>query len=258
MGGQLQLTLLGGLQVSQDGVPLASFVYRKSLALLCYLAVTGRPRSREALAALFWGETTGINAQASLRKVLADLRQHVASHLIITRRQAGFDREAPYLLDVEAFHRQVDKAVTQRASPLADDGVGALAEAVEWYQGDFLEGFYVRGAPAFEEWVLLQRERLRLSMAQALHRLARHYTACRRYSLAIEYTARLQALEPGQEEVYRQMMLLLAVTGQQGAALRQYPICRQALAKELGVEPSEQTRVLYERILSGDELLWPS
>jgi DNA-binding SARP family transcriptional activator len=46
-------------------------------------------------------------------------------------------------------------------------------------------------------------------------------------------------------------------SGQRGAALRQYPICRRALAKELGVEPSEETRALYERILSGDDPLLP-
>ena len=56
----LRLRLLGGLRVTRGGgeAPVAGFVSRKAQALLGYLAVTGRPHSREALATLLWGETS--------------------------------------------------------------------------------------------------------------------------------------------------------------------------------------------------------
>jgi predicted ATPase len=40
--------------------------------------------------------------------------------------------------------------------------------------------------------------------------------------------------------------------GQQSAALTQYASCRQLLEEELGVEPSDETNELYERIRSGE------
>jgi hypothetical protein len=45
-------------------------------------------------------------------------------------------------------------------------------------------------------------------------------------------------------------MIILALRGERSAALRQYERCRQMLWEELGVEPAEETRALYERILA--------
>ena len=186
MEGVFQLRLLGPVQVERDGEPVGGFESRKALALLGYLAVTGRTHSREALASLFWGETTDANARASLRKLLADLRHEVAPHLIVTRQEIAFDRESPYWLDVEAFERRVRCALERREGALTAEGAVALAEATELYRGDFLDGFHVRQAPAFEEWVLLKRERLRLSALRALHTLAAHHAAQGAYTQAIE------------------------------------------------------------------------
>jgi adenylate cyclase len=251
MNNELKLTLLGKPCVIQDGGPLTGLVYKKSLALLGYLAVTGRAHSREALAGLLWGRSPEANARASLRKVLADLRRKVPSHLAVTRQEIAFDRKSPYWLDVEAFDRRTVKAIGRRDGPLSDKDVDALAQAIDLYQGDFAEGFYVHQAPAFEEWVLLERERLRLSALRALHVLAGHHAAQGAYAQAITYTGRLLALEPAQEEAQRQMMALLALDGDREAALRQYQTCRRVLAQELGVEPQEETTALYERIRDG-------
>jgi len=251
MNNGLTLTLLGNPCVIQDGGPLAGLVYRKSLALLAYLAVTGRAHSRAALAGLLWGRSPEANARASLRKVLADLRRKVPSHLAVTRHEIAFDRQSPYWLDVEAFDRRTGEATGRRDGPLPGEDVAALAAAVDLYRGDLLEGFYVHQAPAFEEWVLLERERLRLSALRTLYALAGHHAAQGAYAQAITYTGRLLALEPAHEEAQRQMMALLALDGEREAALRQYRTCRRVLMQELGVEPQEETAALYERIRDG-------
>jgi predicted ATPase/DNA-binding SARP family transcriptional activator len=250
-----QLAVLGKIEMARWGIPMMGLIYKKSLALLCYLAVTGHPHTRETLAGLLWGEATEANALAGLRKSLADLRRFVAPHLVITRQQVSFDRACPYWLDVEVFDLQVGEALEtrERDGALTDEDAAALAGAVELYRGDFLAGFYVRRAPAFEDWVLAERERLRLSALRALHTLAAHYAARRAYAEGIEYTGRVLALEPGQEEAHRQMMSLLVLSGQQGAALRQYKTCRRVLAETWGVEPEEETTALYERIRDSGE-----
>jgi predicted ATPase len=125
---------------------------------------------------------------------------------------------------------------------------------VALYRGDFLEGFYVRDAPTFEEWVLVQGTRLRELALQALHRLSKHYAEQGEVGLedGIKYTSRLLALEPSREEAHRGLMLLLAQSGQRGAALAQYEVCRQALAEDLGVAPGPETQELHERIRDGE------
>ncbi len=232
----LRLVYLGGMQVSRGDRPVTGFVSAKAPAALCYLAVTGRVQFRLVLAGLLWGDLPEQDACANLRKVLSNLRDLVGEHLIITPHTVAFNRESAYWLDVEAFLERVDQETSRQI------------EAAELYQGDFLDGFYLRHAPAFEEWVLGQRERLRQAALQVFQALAGHFTDRGEYARAIEYTRRLLTLDPWREEAHRLMMRLLARSGQRSAALAQYEACRRLLRKELGVEPTDETVMLYRRI----------
>jgi DNA-binding SARP family transcriptional activator/predicted ATPase len=234
---ELRLVLLGEVQITRGEEPVTGFISAKAQALLCYLALDGRTHQRTALAGLLWGDLAEENAAAGLRVALSNLRKLVGPHLAITRHAAAFDRGQPYWLDVEAFRTAV-----------ADGETTGLATAVELYQGDLLAGFYVHDALAFEEWLAVQREWLRTQATQALRRLVKHHAARGENRASIDYAARLLALEPWREEAHRQMMLLLARTGQRGAALAQYETCRHYLAEELDVEPSQETTQLCERI----------
>jgi adenylate cyclase len=240
---ELQLALLGKLEIRLDGQPIGGLTSAKAQALLCYLAVTGRPHFRPTLAGLLWGDMPEVNARANLRRELSVLRRTVGEHLIVTRQEVVFNRDTRYRLDVELFEAATSQGTLAR-----------LQEAVELCGGDFLEGFYVREAPAFEEWVLVQQTRLRELALQALHTLTAHYAEQGEAGLreGIQYTSRLLALEPSREEAHRTLMRLLARSGQRGAALAQYEACRQALAEDLGVAPGRETRELYERIRAGE------
>ena len=143
-------------------------------------------------------------------------------------------------------------------NPPTESQIRLISEAAELYSGDFLEGFYIHDASAFEEWVVLQREHLRHLQLAALHVLAKHYTAQGAYAAGITYASRLLELEPWHEEFQQQMMLLLALNGQRSAALRQYEVCRTTLAQEFDVEPSSETTALYERIRNGEVSVPPS
>jgi DNA-binding SARP family transcriptional activator len=239
MAAQLNLVLLGTPRAFRDGAPLTGFVSSKAQALLFYLAMTARPHSRQALAALLWGEMPEPDARANLRVALFNLRRLVAEHLDIRRESVAFNCTSSYRIDVDAFQTQIG---------VTTEHDGALRRAVDSYRGEFLEGFHVRAAPLFEEWMLIQRERLRQLALQALYTLAQHTAEQGDYAAGIEYTTRLLAIEPWQEEAHRHLMLLLALSGQRSAALEQYRTCRRILATDLGVEPAEETTALYERI----------
>jgi len=246
MAQELQLALLGNVEIRKDGVPIAAFSSGKALALLCYLAVTGRPHLRPALAGLLWGEMPEESAQHNLRKALTFLRATVGAHLSITRQAVAFHRGSPYWLDVQAFEAHLDEHA--RGAP-----VQCLEQALALYRGDFLEGFYVRQAPEFEAWMAAQRARLRELALQALHALSTHHSGRGAAGLetGIHYATRLLAMEPWREEGHRQLMLLLAASGQRGAALAQFEVCRRVLAEELGVEPGAETTSLYHDIRDG-------
>ena len=240
MSAQLGLSLLGAVAITLNGEQVQ--VPAKSQALLYYLAVTGRPYSREKLAGLLWGEKPEHRAKANLRKSLSGLRQSFGNALTITRQSVAFNHASDYWLDVEAF-----ETALAEGEPAWEE-LQPLREAVDLYRGEFLEGFSVRQALGFEEWVLSERERLRQLVILALQRLSEAYAVQGDYDAGIEYTNRLLSLEPWQEQAHRQLMTLLARSGQQSAALAQYETCRRILAEELGVEPLPETQALFHRL----------
>jgi len=99
----LILKLLGKPQISRGGAAITGFISAKAQALLFYLAATGRPHTREALAGLLWGHMPDAQAGKNLRNALSNLRMLLSEHLLITREEVAFNREAPYWLDVEIF-----------------------------------------------------------------------------------------------------------------------------------------------------------
>ncbi len=243
----LRIALLGAPSVSSGGAPLRGFVSAKVQALLFYLFVTRRPHSRSALAALLWGDMPESDARANLRVALVNLRQIAGAHFSIGRDQIALAADAHYWLDVDVFQSRLRLL----DAPAAGQDDQALQTALGLYRGDFLEGFSLRDAPDFEEWALLQREQMRQIALQALHTLAASAAERGAYSAGIGFANRLLALDPWREETHRQLMLLLALSGQREAALAQYEACRRVLRAELGVAPLEATTALYERIRAG-------
>ncbi len=240
----LEIQLLGGLQLRTRHISLTQFMSNKVPALLVYLAVTGKPHQRDALAALLWGEMAETDAKNNLRQALSNLRKFVDSYLTITRDTVEFNSVLPHTLDTTDF------LAALQSHPNESDAVqtARLYHATTLYQGDFLAGFWVRQAPEFEEWVLRQRTRFRDLALQAFHTLTNHYLQQGNYSGAIESANRLLAFDSWREEAHYQLMMALARNGQRSAALQQYEICRRLLEEELGVEPSVELTALALRI----------
>ncbi len=241
----LRLELLGGLTITQNNAPVTNFMSGKVPALLAYLAVTKRAHSRDALAALLWGDLPETDAKNNLRQTLSNLKKFFEPHLDITRDTVAFDSREPYSLDVEQFEKIGDRR--------PDIPISNLESLISVYRGDFLDGFFVRDASEFEEWMLLQRTRLRELALNALHTLTEHHITHGEYQDAKNYAARLLDMDAWREEAHRLLMLCYARTGQRSAALAQYKKCRAILQREFGVEPSAETNVLYERIRAAGE-----
>ncbi|HEY7521478.1 MAG TPA: BTAD domain-containing putative transcriptional regulator [Methylomirabilota bacterium] len=238
---RLELTLLGGFQARlQPGGTLA-LSSRKAQALLAYLAVPpGQAHPRGKLAALLWGDTREEWARASLRQALFAIR-----------RAAGDTGSAALVLEGDTLALDpsavaVDVAVFERLMSSGDPA--ATEDAVSLYHGDFLAGLVVDG-PAFEEWLVIERERLRELALVGLAKLLGHQRKAATPETAIRTALKVLALDPLQEPVHRTLMRLYSELGRRGAALRQYQHCVTVLQREIGLEPEAETKQLYQEIL---------
>ncbi|MEM7344640.1 MAG: tetratricopeptide repeat protein [Chloroflexota bacterium] len=245
----LKIFLLGGLTIERESKQIG-FTSRKELALFAYLIYTGKPHSREALADLLWEGRTQKQSQTNLRSLLSRLRRNLGDYLLIDRQTVAINPAQDYWLDVAELEQRLIAAQTEFAQTgqLSVKMTSYLTAAIDLYEGDFLNGIHFRDAPRFENWVLTERERLRQEVTEGLHKLIDYYMIADQFADGIEQANRLLTLDPLDEAAHRQMMRLLAYNGQRSAALAQYDVCQQILARDLDVEPSEDTKVLYDRI----------
>jgi predicted ATPase/DNA-binding SARP family transcriptional activator len=232
--------LLGPAQVEREGQPAGSPASGKALALLGYLAVRDQPVAREHLAELFWPDKPANRGRANLSWLLHQLAGRLPGFLVADRHSLRFERGPPYWLDLHAF-----------ADLLARGDVPSLAEAVDLYRGELLDGLHLDGCADFELWLVGERERWRRRVARTLRELLAHHDRSGERRQGLHYARRLLSLEPWLEETHRQVMRLLALGGRRAAALAQYETCCRILAEELGVEPGPETTQLYERIRDG-------
>ncbi len=246
----LEISLLGGVVIKQGGSPVTGLASRKAEALLAYLACNPRPHPREILATFLWDDRSQKQALSNLRVLISSLRQHLNPFIDITRQTIAIIPHGDIWLDVNELEDHLSAASAQKGldGKLTSATAAQLEKAIALYQGDFMAGFFLRESQGFDEWAALERERLRRRVIQAFQELIHYCLHTRDYTTGIKYAARLINMEPLHETAYRQMMLLLARSGQRNAAMTQYEAYRQLLADELGVEPTQETTALYRRI----------
>lgn len=238
----LSMRLLGPPELSLGGRPL-SLRRRKALGLLAYLALTEQPAARATLGLLFAGESSEPLALQGLRVQLAELREQLAGHLILSRQTLAFNGDSPHWIDVHAFERGLAEA--------SADDLPALAAAVDLYRGDLLAGLAIQNAPGFDAWLAAERQRLRQLALGALHRLLDAYAEARDLSAGLAVAERILAMEPSDEGCARIAMDLLADCGEREQALQLYERCRAALCERSQGAPQPETTAAYLRIRDG-------
>ena len=248
----LQLTFLGAPQVRLDERTL-SIGRSRALALLTYLAVTARPHRRDSLVALLWPEYPPASARTNLRRDLSYLRSTIGPEWLHSDRQeASLNMTAGIEVDANKF-RSLQKQVAHHNHEdklLCPTCLSALEEMDTLYQDEFLSGFSLIDSPAFDDWLLLERETLRADLTTALRRLSEAHCAAGDLAAAIPVTQKWLALDVLNEVAVRALLQIYGQTGQQTAARRLFESTTHLLSTEIGTEPEVATQQLWAAIQS--------
>jgi len=232
-----QLTLFGGFEARLASGEALDLPGQKDRALLAVLALpSGAPHSREKLASLLWSDRGDPQARDSLKHALTRIRQCLqpaAPQALSADRQSVSLDAAAVDVDVASFER-----LLREGTP------AALEQAAALYRGDLLDGIGVRDA-AFEEWLLVERQRLRRLAEDALTKLLASSMAA---DIRERAARRLLGLDPLREAACRTLMQIHAERGETVQALKAYETLRDRLHRELGVKPEPVTAQLYDAI----------
>ena len=242
--------MLGPPVMTVDGQPVVVDT-RKATALLAYLAVSGEPHRRDALAGLLWPDADGARAAGALRRTLSAIRTAVgAERLAADRASVGLVRDG-LSVDV-ATADDLLASIATHGHPTATPCPACLEPLLEvtaLHRGPFLEGFALRDSAAFDDWQFFTGEEMTRQLAGTLERLVAGLVAAGRVGDAIPAARRRLALDPLHEPAHRELIRLYAWNDEHSAALRQYRECVRVLDQELGVAPLQETTAVYEGVL---------
>jgi predicted ATPase/DNA-binding SARP family transcriptional activator len=244
----LWIELLGAFRVRVGGEVIAAEVWRRrkvrSLVKLLALA-HGYRLHREQLMEHLWPDADPQAALNSLHQTLYLARRILepsgaarAHYLLLQDEIVTLGPPELVWVDVVAFEAAAAQAY-QRQDP------AFYHAALELYAGELLP------EDRYEEWASARRTALHQEYLSLLRDLARLAEARADYALAIATHHKALAADPADEELHRELMRLYALSGARQQALRQYQALREALRRELDVDPAPESQRLYQAILVG-------
>jgi DNA-binding SARP family transcriptional activator/predicted ATPase len=243
----LEICLLGGFLLRRGGAPLEQMPSRLARSLFAYL-VTNRERAhtRDLLAGTFWPDMPDSTARRRLSQALWHIRRSTGHSretpiLLSTTDTVRFHPNADFWLDVDEFEWTLEQA-TPAAVASRSEEADLLEAAVTLYRGDFLAGY-------FEDWLMPDQDRLRQRMLGALERLTELTMSRGQYEEALIHARRLVQHDPLREEAHQKVMRLAVLLGRHIGAIRQYEELVRILDEELGTEPSQASKDLFEEII---------
>ncbi|GAA3751311.1 hypothetical protein GCM10022225_39630 [Plantactinospora mayteni] len=230
-GRTIQLFLLDGFSLLHDGTPV---VVPRGLQRIIALVGLRPGATRAHLAGLLWPDTPEERAMSSLRTALWRLRQEGSCPVLTTGDTVRLDPAVR--LDIDDLVRAADR--------VRDGGDPRWAAKIRGAgRHDLLPGWY-------DEWVLLERERLRQLRLHMLEDIARGHLRAGQHGEALQAALEAVRAEPLRETPHRLIVETHLDEGNAYEALQAFYVYRDLLLRELQLEPSETMCALLSDLLA--------
>jgi DNA-binding SARP family transcriptional activator len=249
----LRLAVLGPLEASRDGAPLSLGPPARRAVLGLLVMEPDVLVRRNTIIDVLWGEAPPrtavglVQAHVSrLRKVLEPPERSPGDNGVLNSVRGAYRmRLSSKELDLLAFRDLAARAAAARVN--GDDAVACelYEQAVGLWRGDPLADVDLLSS---HTGLILLRQQL----AGVLLRYAEIACALGQYRRVLPRLQSLVAAEPLNEPAHAQLMIALAGSGQQAAAIRIYEDLRWRLSRELGLYPSEELAEAHLRVLRQD------
>lgn len=197
-----------------------------SKQLLTFVALRRRRVERRQAAGTLWPFGGDERASGNLRSALWRLRRAGIDVLVTDKCSLALSADVRvdlYLVEQWATRLIEGRAISHdlAVSPWVADAL------------DLLPGFY-------DDWALIERERIRQRVLHALEALSERLAAAGRFADAIEAAMLATAAEPLRESAQRALIKAHVAEGNVSEARRSYRAYRDLMHRELGMGPSDE------------------
>ena len=215
----LTILLLGHPRIVRDSGQVYQFRSRKSWALLAYLVLNESRPTRGELASLLFADAD--DPLRALRWSLTEIRRGLGADAVVVGDPLILRLPADTVVDVDVVTHGI------WSDAVGSPGLGA----------DLLAGLRVRGAGAFETWLLSQQRHVAAASEAILHEAALGSMSRGDLESAIGFAVRAAAMNPLEENHHALLIRLYRMAGDDDAAARQLDACTATFRRELGVAP---------------------
>jgi DNA-binding SARP family transcriptional activator len=240
---------LGRFEVYFDDLPVTEWPNGKGKAIFKFL-VTRRNRmaGKEILMNYFWPNASPDAARNNLNVAVYAVRRAFAaisqsSSIILFRNDSYLiNPEIRIWIDYEAFLHLLREARSFERTGQVRRAVDRYRCAEALYRGEFLE------EDRYEDWIETMRASLRDDYLGSIDRLAEYALEDGDYDVTVTLCNRMLQIDPCHENPHQRLMRCWSRQGVPHLAIRQYHICRETLRREVGLEPSDETKDFFELI----------
>jgi DNA-binding SARP family transcriptional activator len=236
----LRIQTLGATSVfSADGSIDGDWLHQRTGQVLQFLIATrSRAVTVEQIGESIWPDAD-FSIAGSVRYYIHALRRKLEPSRATRGRSAYIrSRAGSYRLDLERVELDADEFERLADAGLALAGGDAasateqLERALSVYVGDFLAEL------PYAEWAIAERERLRELACTALRTLAGIHRGQDLIDRAASCLERLAAMQPYDEDIYRELMQLDILRGRRSDAMRRYAALRMRMNRAFGHDPT--------------------
>lgn len=218
------------------------FSYKKAEALFYYM-LTKQQASRNLVVNLLWENIDEEVAKKNLRNAVYSIKKIFNEEVIVSPKRSllmlnpsiEFKCDIYKILDDDILNGKSENCICKE-------------EVLKEYRGDFLEGFYIKDAEVFEEWMVQESEQLKETYINKLTKCIEKFMKENDINNAKSCCKKLFYIDDLNEQAYRWLMDIYLNEGKYGKAVYSYNILKEKLKTNLGVTPDEKTEKLYKEI----------
>lgn len=239
----LQIQMLGKFRIAGDHIHYDEKLSSKLVGLLSFLLMnSSREVSRDKLLSYLWPDSNEEAAKSNLRFNLWNLRKIIpldrkGEELVLSGKDSCRINEN--------YEFYCDRLELDRFRSCSEYTVEELVRLKDLFQGDFLEGLYLRNCNEFNELVLFERVACQNRQVEILKSLLEVYEEEGRFEEGLQILMEMEAIEPYNERFAWKIMNLYAREGNRAAALRYYKKFENSLRRHLNISPNDELKTLY-------------
>lgn len=248
-----RVRMFGGLEVSVGDRAITDRDWKKRKARMLFamlVARQGNEIAREQVFDSLWPDMPADRAKNNFYVAWSAMKTAIMG-------ESGTSGSCPYvdnsggrcrivtssiLCDIDEFESRILSARAAETAGEFATMVSELEKVALMYHGDLMAG------DPYEDWIAPLRDRYRREFVDAMVSLSQVLLTLDDPCRAIIYIRRAIEIDP-REDLFQIALRCHIAAGQRNAAVEAFVNCKTQLADELGLDPSNETMTLYQRIL---------